>query len=403
VSPGNTVVGNLIGTDIKGESAVGNTVGVSINAAWGNTIGGTAAGEGNVISGNAWVAVQIAVSTATGTVVLGKLLGTNKERTGVMGKFDQSGLPVGVLINDSPSNVIGGTTPDVGNVLAGFGVGVDISGLDAAGSAIAGNWIGADRGGNPLAVGNGIGVYINDVASNTVGGSTAGAVNVIRGYAYYGVPIYGAQAHDNVIQGNRIAPPSVGKGHLAGIAIEDASNNMLGGLTASAGNTLSGNAYAGAYIFGHKNSASGNVIEHNRFRSNGYGILLYNAANNGGYAMLLGRTRGWSPAPRPGLDARAGARGTPPAGAAGRDRPLRAAGPAYPSDPESGSPSRTDMMPLHPTTVPSTRARALDSAPDLDLSPRNVRPVARPRLVDRDDPAHLGGDRGLTDQLRGTP
>jgi hypothetical protein len=61
------------------------------------------------------------------------------------------------------------------------------------------------------------------------------------------------------------------------------------------------------------------------------------------------------------------------------------------------------MTPLHPTTIPSTCARALDSAPDLDLSPRNVRPVGRPRLVARDDPAHLAGDRGLTDQPRGTP
>src|SRR5262249_20826942 len=92
------------------------------------------------------------------------------------------------------------------------------------------------------------------------------------------------------IQGNRIGPPAVkNKGQLAGIAINGASDNVLGGSTSSAGNTISGNAYAGIYIFG--SSASGNVIRQNHLEHNGYGILLYNAINNGGYATLLNRNR----------------------------------------------------------------------------------------------------------------
>ena len=50
---GNVVEGNYIGTDATGTKAVGNTYnGVEILDATNNTIGGTAVGEGNVISGN---------------------------------------------------------------------------------------------------------------------------------------------------------------------------------------------------------------------------------------------------------------------------------------------------------------------------------------------------------------
>ena len=52
------------------------------------------------------------------------------------------------------------------------------------------------------------------------------------------------------------------------------------------GNTILGNAEAGVYIFGQANSASNNNIENNFFNNNSYGILLFNAANNGQYFTL---------------------------------------------------------------------------------------------------------------------
>src|SRR5205809_566739 len=56
----NLIVGNLIGTTAAGTAALGNGgAGVSISGgAFGNTIGGAAAGAGNVISGNAGHGVQ---------------------------------------------------------------------------------------------------------------------------------------------------------------------------------------------------------------------------------------------------------------------------------------------------------------------------------------------------------
>lgn len=49
---GNKVEGNYIGTDVSGTQALGNHTGVSISGWSDNTVGGTAAGAGNTISGN---------------------------------------------------------------------------------------------------------------------------------------------------------------------------------------------------------------------------------------------------------------------------------------------------------------------------------------------------------------
>jgi parallel beta-helix repeat protein len=290
---GNTVLGNLIGTDVSGGHAVGNDVGITIASGSNNTIGGAAPGNGNIISGNGSIGIQISNSTSTGNVVRGNKIGTDAAVTTALTSPDPTtGLPIGILIDDSPANTIGGTSLLAANVIAGFGVGIDISGFDAHSNLMVNNRIGADLDGHPIAGSIGIGVYIDDVASNTVGASTPGIGNVIAGYNTYGVFIYGALAAHNVVEGNRIGVPGGKTGELAGIAIEDSSDNTLGGPTSSAGNTISGNSYAGIYIFGQGSTgASDNVIEHDRFQRNGYGILLFNAANNGGYQTLLSRNR----------------------------------------------------------------------------------------------------------------
>ena len=74
----NVVVGNYIGTNLTGTAAVRNTGdGVQINGgATNNTIGSTAAGSGNVISGNSSSGVYVD-STSAGTVIAGDLIGTN--------------------------------------------------------------------------------------------------------------------------------------------------------------------------------------------------------------------------------------------------------------------------------------------------------------------------------------
>ena len=136
----NLVEGNYIGTNAAGTSAVANTaVGVSITGtntsssdpgATNNTIGGTAAGAGNVISGNglnnALVNMNI-VGKASGNVVEGNIIGL------AAGSVPLDPMPLspqvkegeGVGIGNGPSdNTIGGTAPGAGNLISGNVTGI---------------------------------------------------------------------------------------------------------------------------------------------------------------------------------------------------------------------------------------------------------------------------------------
>ncbi|MGH2739970.1 MAG: hypothetical protein ACRDH6_05770, partial [Actinomycetota bacterium] len=82
----NVVLGNYIGTNAAGNGAVANgSHGVELRnlAATGNTIGGAAAGAGNLISANGFDGVKI--SDAPGNFVRGNSIGTNAAGTGALG------------------------------------------------------------------------------------------------------------------------------------------------------------------------------------------------------------------------------------------------------------------------------------------------------------------------------
>ena len=105
----NFVLGNLIGTDISGEQPVGNIVGIYINGAAGNEIGGTESGAGNIISGNSSVGVEIFGSASAGNVVEGNTIGLAANGRGVF--RDSRGLFTqreGIFILNASANMIGG-------------------------------------------------------------------------------------------------------------------------------------------------------------------------------------------------------------------------------------------------------------------------------------------------------
>jgi titin len=68
---GNIVRGNLIGTDVSGTLPLPNRVGVWIDGAAANTIGGTSVGAGNIISGNEDWGIMIQYDTAAGNMIQG--------------------------------------------------------------------------------------------------------------------------------------------------------------------------------------------------------------------------------------------------------------------------------------------------------------------------------------------
>src|SRR6185369_13259017 len=97
-----TIQGNLIGTNAAGTAAVGNgSTGVRVVGGAGTptTIGGTAAGARNVISGNG---EGVGIGAGSGAVVAGNYIGTDAAGTGDVGN---AGYGVSVT---SSGNTIGG-------------------------------------------------------------------------------------------------------------------------------------------------------------------------------------------------------------------------------------------------------------------------------------------------------
>ena len=288
------VAGNLIGTTATGLAALGNG-GVGGIELWGsyNTIGGTTPGARNVISANSSsiLAVGIAIEQVYGTpgnvqynLVEGNFIGT--DITGTVALGGQSG---GIVV-EGDYNTIGGTTATARNIISGNGGsgGIQIQsrpGFNAAyGNVVEGNYIGTDVSGTH-AIGNYYAVWLRGAThDNTVGGTLPGEGNLISGgggvvLASSGFP---GGPTNNLIQGNLIGTDKTGTvalgGPSDGISIEGANNNMIGGTTPGAGNTIAftSDNTAGVDIeSGIGDSILGNSI----FMNTPQGIFL-NSANN---------------------------------------------------------------------------------------------------------------------------
>ncbi len=281
-SGGNTIEGNYIGTDVNGTADLGNSSrGVYISDAPSNTIGGTTAGAGNVISGNDSGGVVIVGSGATGNVVQGNYIGTQADGASALG----NGLH-GVFINSAPSNTIGGTTAAARNIISGNGQnGIRIIGSGATLNEVLGNYIGTDVTGSADLGNSSIGVYINNAPTNTVGGTAAGAGNVISGNDSQGVIISGSLATGNQVQGNYIGTDVSGTADLGnssyGVIISEASSNTIGGTASGAGNVISGNDSQGVIISG--SGAAGNEVLGNYIGTDVNGTVELGNATHGVY------------------------------------------------------------------------------------------------------------------------
>jgi len=132
-SSNNIVQGNLIGTAVNGLDSLGNFLGVLLNKASANTIGGTTPEARNVISGNSGPGVRIIGSNAAGNQVRGNFIGTDITGAAPLG----NGLS-GVAISDGASgNIIGGTASGAGNTIAfNNGAGVSVFSTSSAGNSI---------------------------------------------------------------------------------------------------------------------------------------------------------------------------------------------------------------------------------------------------------------------------
>ena len=271
-TPVNLVQGNFIGTTADGLHALGNTEdGVQLSNASNYTIGGTAAGAGNVISGNSGNGIQV-LDGATATVIVGNLIGTDKTGATALGNGQ-----AGVYLNNVGGNTVGGTTAAVRNVISGnIGDGVLISGSLATTNLVEGNYIWLNVAGN-VAVPNQVGVQI-DAGAN---GNRIGAGNVISGNIGDGVLISGSLATSNLVEGNTIGLDVAGDAAVpnqVGVQIDAGAN----GNTIGAGNVISGNLGDGVLI----TDASNNTVTGNTIGLDASGNLLAGAAQMDGVEIV---------------------------------------------------------------------------------------------------------------------
>ncbi len=246
-SSNNVIAGNFLGTNLAGTAVgPGNVVGVYIGGSAtptnNNLIGGTNPADRNLLSGNLVDGIQINGGSggAANNLVRGNYIGVDVTGTLDVGNTNQG---VAVFGTSNTNNVIGGTALGAGNVISGNnGTGVLIGDAGTTLTLVQGNKIGTNAAGT-ASLGNGQHgvIIVNAAASNTVGGTTVPARNVISGNGGQGVRIDALNTNNNVVAGNFIGTNAAGTAGIGnssgGIAITNSpANNTIGGAAAGAGN-----------------------------------------------------------------------------------------------------------------------------------------------------------------------
>jgi uncharacterized membrane protein len=337
---GTRVIGNKIGTDVTGAVAIPNTgqigvgsAGVGVGQSTGTQIGGPAAGDGNLISGNQEYGVSVFDRTLGATVGTSNIsIQNNKIGVAQDGVTPLANSQGGVLVwskasgvTVGPGNVISGNAfygvrilgvrnqPDATRqtrniTVSGNKIGADASGAEAIpngnyGVSISGNTSGDTIAGNTIANNPFVGVLLapdtstppaspsgntistNQIVANGPAGvqllgasinNVIGPGNTITDHDSAGIEL---QSSGNTVKGNTIGPRN-----QIGINITNgAANNLIGGATLADGNRLTGNLLHGVFVTG--TGSVGNRISRTTTEANGgKGIALANGGNLAGGA-----------------------------------------------------------------------------------------------------------------------
>jgi len=221
----------------------------------------------------------IRITGPGGNIVEASYLGVGADGTTAM----PNGF--GLLIEDSPANVIGrgpeedeGTQAkrlraanseneiDPGNVISGnTGAGLVLRGSAASGNVLTGNLIGTTAAGDTALSNGDEGVKVEGATETLIGGYIPEARNLISGNGGAGVVVAGEAALDNQVAGNFIGTNAEGTTALAnsgaGVRITGSPGNTIGGDKPAMRNLISGNTGAGVVVDGAE--SSGNVISGN--------------------------------------------------------------------------------------------------------------------------------------------
>ncbi len=244
-SDANSIVGNFIGVDPTGTMRMPNGTfpnagdGIRVENASNNMIGTTALGDRNVVSGNALDGIHIVgdlTAPATRNIIVNNFVGVaadgkssvgNRTEPGPAPRTAEGNNLFGIEISGGNLNTVGGTTAGSRNVVGLNGAGIEVddggqsniiqgnySGVGADGITPAGNLLH----GIVLRSSNGFGAPLGPpqanepgVSFNTIGGTAAGAGNLVEfngtgGIAVFGNPVSvsGQPNIGNAIEGNSV-------------------------------------------------------------------------------------------------------------------------------------------------------------------------------------------------------
>lgn len=271
-SDGHSIRGNWIGSfdaagDNAGSAFENGGYGIFVGGT-GSVIGGVADADRNVISGN-FRGIVIEGSGAVSNRVFGNFIGSNVAGTASIGNTD-SGVTItsGARNNRIGSDLNGSDDADEGNVIVASGNnGIQLWGVGVEDNLIAGNSIGVAADGTTL-LGNATqGIQLGGGASsNTIGGDTAAAANVISGNTFSGIEILGVGTDHNVINGNFIGTDAtgtldLGNGSNGLFILDSAADNTVGGLAGGEGNVIAFNDGDGVAI--QSSGSTGNTVRGN--------------------------------------------------------------------------------------------------------------------------------------------
>ncbi len=290
---GNTLSGNLIGTDITGTAGAHNTgSGIRIQAGSGNLIGGANSGftlrQGNLISGNDQHGITfnraITGEQQRYNNIYGNWIGLNLAGTGTIPN-QQNGINFYINAGD---NNIGSANTNYRNVIAGNG-GYGFQAQYGFNNKVYGNYFGTDVNGTGFLPNSNDAIHWANSYRNRIGGTNTNEGNVICGSGTYG--IYLADSFENTIIANFIgvlANHTVTSPNFStGIYLTNWSyTNWIGLDTANKGNLIAGvgDGINIAHDYADNVMLSTNTI----CAFSGQGIILAAGANNNEAAPTIG-------------------------------------------------------------------------------------------------------------------
>lgn len=192
----NRILGNYIGTNRSGASALANWQGILISGgSQNNFVGSGLSGGRNIISGNTADGIFVSGSDSGSNTVKGNYIGPDVNGSASLGNGGN-----GISISDASTlNLVGGISSGDRNIISGnLGSGLSISG--SGGNIVLGNYIGLDAAGTAGLgnTSNGISL-LSGASSNSIGDSTAAGKNIISANEDNGIECIGTGTDSNEV------------------------------------------------------------------------------------------------------------------------------------------------------------------------------------------------------------